>query len=89
MRLQMTALAGLVVLALAGAGSGRSQPLPCDPPNAGMNGKYVKASSLAPHERAYKNQYGAPIAKPILARHAPHQKPKAQPQLHSSPLPGG
>ena len=58
----------------------------CEPPPSSMNGKYVKASSLAPHERAYKNQYGTPVSQPILTKHA-HHKPKAQPQLHTSPLP--
>ncbi len=52
----------------------------------GMNGKYVKPSSLAPRERAYKNAYGAPVSKPIVTRRVDH-KAKSQPQLRSSPLP--
>ena len=57
----------------------------CDQ-RAGMNGNYVQPSSLAPGERAYKNAYGAPISKPILSKRV-HHKAKAQPQLHTSPLP--
>jgi hypothetical protein len=75
------------VLALAGAVL-QSAPVssPCDQASA-KNGNYVKPSSLVPHERAWNNAYGAPIPKPIVSRHVPH-KPKAQPQLRTSPLPG-
>ena len=75
------------VLAWAGAAL-PTAPVPgaCDP-RVGMNGKYVQPSSLAPGERAYKNAYGAPVSKPILSKRA-HHKAKAQPQLHTSPLPG-
>jgi hypothetical protein len=91
MKLQLTvaALAGVLALALTDAGAKRGGTGRCDPPSSSMNGKYVQASSLAPHERAYKNQYGAPIPQPIVTRHPPHQKPKAQPELRSSPLPAG
>ncbi len=51
-----------------------------------MNGKYAKPSSFAPHERAYKSAYGAPVSQPILSKRV-HHKAKAQPQLRSSPLP--
>ena len=79
-------LAGtLALFAAAGARVAAPAASTCDP-LAGMNGKYVKPSSLAPRERAYNNAYGAPIAKPIVTKHV-HHKPKAQPQLHSSPLP--
>lgn len=57
----------------------------CEQP-AGMNGHYVKPSSLAPGERAYKNHYGAPISTPIVSKHV-HRKAKPQPQLRTSPLP--
>ncbi len=92
MRRQLTAaaLAGVVALAMTGTGPwGSPAGGRCDPPSHNMNGKYVQPSSLAPHERAYKNQYGTPIATPILTKRTPHHKPKAQPQLHSSPLPAG
>jgi hypothetical protein len=84
MRLVLSAAVLAGTLAVM-AGTATAPASPCD---AATNGKYVKPSSLAPGERAYKNEYGAPIAKPILARHGPHRKPKAQPQLRSSPLPG-
>jgi hypothetical protein len=83
--LMRTLLAGVLVLA-----SGRAASAPasaCDP-QPGMNGRYVKPSSLAPGERAYNNAYGAPISKPIVSKHVP-RKAKPQPQLHSSPLPAG
>jgi hypothetical protein len=77
-------LAGM--LALAGARLTASPvPSACDQ-HAGMNGKYVQPSSFAPHRRAYNHAYGAPVAKPILSKRAPH-KAKTQPQLHTSPLP--
>lgn len=85
MRHELAGALFAAVLAVAGA----ANPMPrlssgCAEP--GMNGNYVKPSSLAPGERAYKNAYGAPIAKPIVSKRVPH-KAKAQPQLHSSPLP--
>lgn len=74
------------VLALAAAAlHAAPAPVACEQPS-NMNGNHVKPSSLAPHERAYKNAYGAPIGKPVLSRHAP-RKAKPQPQLRSSPLP--
>ncbi len=53
---------------------------------SGMNGNYVKPSSLAPGARSFNNAYGAPISKPIFARRT-RAKAKAQPRLRSSPLP--
>ena len=81
--------AGMLALGLGGAATVSVSSSACDPSSSGMNGK-VKPSSLAPGERSYNNAYGAPIAKPIVSKH-PHQKakPKAQPQLHSSPRPAG
>lgn len=71
--------AGVLALASAQIPAALAQP-------PGMNGNHVKPSSLAPGARAYKNVYGAPISKPILSRGV-HHKAKAQPQLHTSPLP--
>ena len=75
----LLALASAATLAAPGASACQASP-------AGMNGKYVKPSSLAPSERAYKNVYGAPIPKPIVSKHVP-RKAKTQPQLRVSPLP--
>jgi hypothetical protein len=75
------------VLGLAGAGLHPAVDSSACAQPANMNGNHVKPSSLAPHERAYNNVYGAPISKPIVSRHVPH-KAKPQPQLHTSPLPG-
>lgn len=76
--------AGMLALAAA-AGPATPVPSACDQ-RPGMNGNFVRPSSLAPGERAYKNTYGAPISKPILSKRV-HHKAKAQPQLRSSPLP--
>ena len=75
------------VLAWAGAAVPTAPVSSVCEQRAGMNGNYVQPSSLAPGERAYKNAYGAPISKPILSKRV-HHKAKAQPQLHTSPLPG-
>ncbi len=83
-------LAGAMIAGILALTTGALHPAPapaaCAQPS-NMNGNHVKPSSLAPHERAYHNTYGAPIPKPIVSRHAPH-KAKPQPQLHTSPLPG-
>ena len=83
--------AGAVFAGLLALASAATPAVPgaaaCQVPPAGTNGKYVKPSSLAPGERAYKNVYGAPIPKPIVSKHVP-RKAKTQPQLHISPLPG-
>ncbi len=83
MRHELAAVMFAGVLALTAAAT--PAPSACDP-HPGMNGNYVKPSSLAPGERAYKNAYGAPISQPILTRRV-HHKSKSQPQLHTSPLP--
>ena len=82
------ALVGILGLALVTTAMGRHATFGACHGGApsGTNGNYVKPSSLAPGERSYNNAYGAPIAKPILARRA-RPKAKAQPQLRSSPLP--
>jgi hypothetical protein len=86
MRHQLAGALFAGVLGLAGAALHPAAHSPgCAPSN--MNGNHVKPSSFAPHERADKNVYGAPIPKPIVSRHVPH-KAKPQPQLHTSPLPG-
>ena len=82
-------LAGAVFTSVLAVASAVSTWVPASsacaqPP--GMNGNYVKPSSLAPGERAYHNAYGAPIPKPIVSKHV-HHKAKPQPQLHASALP--
>lgn len=86
MRHQLAGALFAGVLAWAGALVPRASVSSVCDHRPGMNGNYVQPSSLAPRERAYKNTYGAPISKPILSKRAPH-KAKAQPQLHTSPLP--
>jgi hypothetical protein len=78
--------AGVLALVLANARtSSPAASSGCDQPQ-GMNGNYVKPSSLAPGERAYNNAYGAPISKPIVSKRV-HHKAKTAPQLRASPLP--
>jgi len=71
------ALAGMALWVAPGSSACQAPP---------ESPKYVKPSSLAPGERAYKNLYGAPLSKPIVSKHTHRNKPKAQPQLRTSPL---
>jgi hypothetical protein len=87
MRQELVGAMSAAVLAFALGSAPTLASSACDP-SSGMNGKYAKPSSLAPGERAYKNEYGAPVSKPIVSKRVRHNA-KAQPQLRASALPAG
>src|SRR6266480_1885334 len=46
---------------------------------------HAKPSSFAPHSRSHRRAYGAPVPRPIVAKHAKHKRRAASPPPQIAP----